>query len=267
MDVDTVAKTGQVYFDASNSLTNTANEWRIYAESGATEPAATDPLGSQAVWSTGDYRLIDHEAKGVDTSPYATTSQVINNVTAGLDGKIGKSSSYDGTTSYIEYQNAPFGYIDHLYNSETIVMSGWIQPDSVHSGTIVGRGILQNDEGVGAYVSSDGGIKYQAREGTTIATAEAVNANYANVWTHFVGVRTPTETRIYINGVLANTVAGSFSTAHGDDFYLGASDGGSGGSERFFYSGLLNEIKVTVTEYSSNYIETEYNNQSSPETF
>lgn len=107
-NIDVIAKTGEVYFDSSNSSANTENEWRIYTEEGASEPTPSGPLGSQSVWT--DFNLIAHSGGGDDSSPQQNHFVEYNGASTGsAAGVIGNASDYVGASEHYQKTNNILG--------------------------------------------------------------------------------------------------------------------------------------------------------------
>ena len=91
----------------------------------------------------------------------------------------------------------------------------------------------------------------------TIAKASVLDG----AWHHFVGVRSSTGTFLYLDGTLVNTQAASTG-----DVSFGTTLSIMDHFNRYT-SGLIDEIRISSTARSTEWITTEYNNQNSPSTF
>jgi uncharacterized repeat protein (TIGR01451 family) len=85
-----------------------------------------------------------------------------------------------------------------------------------------------------------------------------------NAWNHIVVVRDPTTTRFYVNGMPDGTAASVTITEVGQASWIGGNTIYPGQDD---FLGLLDEIRVSTTTRSAQWIATEYNNQSAPALF
>lgn len=126
-----MAKTGTIYFDSSNSVAATVNEWRVYTEEGATEPLATDPFGSQGVWSGYEQALhmnqdpsvssiLDSSVRGNDMTVHGgmTNSDLV-------PGKAGNAIEFDGVDDYANNLSPSMDF-----SSGEATVSLWVFGDS-----------------------------------------------------------------------------------------------------------------------------------------
>lgn len=107
------------------------------------------------------------------------------------------------------------------------------------------------------FLLSSDGTAQQAVNGATTATTGA--------WYHVVGVYNGTDMRIYVNGVL-DTSAVSYTSGifnNNNATMLGARAGGVSQN----LDGSVDETRISNSERSADWIQTEYNNMSSPSTF
>ena len=97
----------------------------------------------------------------------------------------------------------------------------------------------------------------------------AVAASYfsADTWVAIAGVYDGANAYVYINGVVRGgpTAITNGPTTSTYNFFIGKSPQGGLSSPQF--SGSMDEVRFSSTARSAQWIATEYNNQSAPETF
>jgi hypothetical protein len=98
-----------------------------------------------------------------------------------------------------------------------------------------------------------------------IGDVNSITTPAAGTWVHVAAVfhRGASNTReIYINGVLDNTAIGGGTPANTvNDLYLGSSNTGN------YLNGSLDEVRVSTTARSAEWLQTSFNNQNNPSAF
>lgn len=140
-------KKGFVYFDASDSVANTANEWRIYCESGASKEADSATYGAYNVWNS-NYRYSSADGGLSDLTSNQVGSTAQGNVVAGnVDSPIGKATDFSGNDG---------DYISLDINDWTpIVGNGDVLPVTIQA--VINFDGVDNGRSHGVFASDDGG--------------------------------------------------------------------------------------------------------------
>ena len=183
-----------------------------------------------------------------------------------VTGKIGSGTDFDGSNDgYSMTRNTTLDL-----NTNDFTFSCWFKTDAISGiqtlfsknptgGGVPGFGNLsiQSSGTLTFYFKASGGAQTYTATSTTVS---------ANTWYnfHITGDVANDVVKIYLNGSLISTVtvdAGG-SLANGHIQYFGCSNTSS---SRF--NGVLDEMRIALTDFSADWIATEYNNQSSPSTF
>ncbi len=104
---------------------------------------------------------------------------------------------------------------------------------------------------------------WQVGVGGAVYSSDAISAG---TWTRVSGTYDGSNLKIYINGVLKGTSANAMTISSNSNSVLSANSSGSSKDEQNL-QGSIEELRVSSTARSADWLLTEYNNQSSPETF
>lgn len=262
VDIDTGASTGELWFKAPILSASSDTDFYIYyGNSGAGE------INDTSVWSNG-YKMVQHMSE----DPSGTAPQLIdstvnnkNGTTSGsmlsgdlVGGQVGNALNFDGVDNLISLGNNAFGNI-----GDQVTISVWIKTSSdgiilsEYESTVCGDVYFS----VGK-VGNPSIIDFHDGASQRIITTETV---VDNNWHYITAISDVTASRIYIDGVLkaSSTDVDWRNTCSSQDVRIGARDNSTVNT----FDGLIDEFKITNTSKSSDWIATEYNNQSSPSTF
>ena len=216
------------------------------------------------VWDSG-YKGVWHLANGTTFSPSDSTginSPTNNNVTA-TTGQIDGAGSFNGTNGYIDTGLNPSNTL-----GQTVTVSAWIKPNSwsnykgvagAHNYTLSYHGIvfIQYDTGNIGCGYGDGS--------NWVPNITSSSSNFpTGSWTYVSCVfKGSNYTKLYINNNSVLQATDSTNIAHETTFWIGRA---FNDTNRYF-DGVIDELHVSNTERSADWIKTEYNNQNSPSTF
>lgn len=271
--INTGASTGELWFKA-DSISDSAYYYIYYGNSGALEPAATDADGSQHVWDDGgsnNYKAVWHlkEASAGQASDYKDSTSNSHNSTnttnepSQVDGKIGKAQSFNGTSQRVAVGN--------ITNPTNITVSAWI--NVVNNSNAKDIFTLEDASGWPTYIFRVAGTNLRYGYAITSSVYEVWQNTLSNLPTgsfvYVSAVQTGNNTPIlYINGapvdVSVQALAGSPTKAN---TLLPAGIGAKISTLANFYKGTVDEIRVSDTVRSADWIKTEFNNQSAPTSF
>jgi len=262
------------------TLTKTASDssddviYMYYGNAGATEPAAGSMYGSQAVWSNG-YAGVWHlddpgPTTALDSTANANHGTQSGGVTFGQTGMVGKACSFDGSNDYISAGND--SSLD--FPTSSFTLAAWATAPSNSSKDF---GILEKlpnipgaDPGYGVRIFKTGGVRGGMQNwvggfSTTFTTYNSGVQYDDGMWHRIIMTvdRVTNWQRMYVDGVnIGNTNIAYFDGSISNTGSLWMARRADN-----YEPGLLDEAIVNNTIWTSQWIATEYSNQSSPATF
>lgn len=259
VSISTSASTGELWFKA-DSISSGAYFYVYYGNFAASEPTASSTYGSQNVWDSS-FNGVWHakEATGANWSDSTSSGNTgtNNNVTT-TTGKIGSAGSFNGSSSYLSGGNSwPTTWNEATFSS--IFYASTVDKVPFQSSS--------NGAGWGVRLGFSGNVDFYTR-GITDNVFTSVSPS-SSTWYYFaVTFKDSTDTGVaYLYNISTKvlttqtiTISSTPNTGNGS-FLIGKYDGG------LIFDGILDEIHVSSTARSANWIATEYNNQSAPTTF
>ncbi|MFA5667606.1 MAG: DUF2341 domain-containing protein [Balneolaceae bacterium] len=230
------------------SISSSANKtiYMFYGNSSV----STD-LSSTATWDS-DYRLVMHMTPDLsDATSYANNGS--NNGSSSATGMIGDGRSFNRNNNH----HISVAHNSSLNLTNQITMSFWVNLSTTSPLSYLTKG---SDESYQAYSRNNGRPEFR-RNGNSSSRRLRSNTQISqNSWVYLTYVKSTTAKFIYINGDLDVTGSdtGTFDT---NNKALIISRDGNG------LDGLMDEVRVSSIPRSADWIKTEYNNQSSPNTF
>lgn len=221
------------------------------------------------VWDTG-FKAVWHMKEAPNgTAPQMkdSTTSVIHGSSVGsmtatdlVAAKVGDGWDLDGSND-----GSSLGTPLTLDLQAPLSVSGWAYPTSKRAQRVFQHGDVNAApwvEYVLAFTSTQK-ISFQVQTGGTFTSLNS-SANYTlSAWTYAVGTWDGTTMRLYVNGALVASAARSGTINENNN---NATVGYSTGFTEF-WKGKLDEVRVSDSERSGDWIRTEYNNQNSPSTF
>jgi hypothetical protein len=214
-------------------------------------------MGESGSGAVGEYE--DSSLNGNDGQGGGGTA---NRVPSQTSGRIGYAQDFEGTNTNPDYIDV--GSDSSLDISGSMTIEAWVRVESWQYeywhmivarqlGTGFGDGYLLgvNDGGT-AYMIVGSNSAY--RGGITTAT-----------WYHIVGVASGSTRRVYINGVGGSTGGGVTWSLDNNPVLIGSGENSAPGTfptEQF--DGKIDEVRISNTVRSSDWIRTEYNNVNNP---
>ncbi|HTK09307.1 MAG TPA: DUF2341 domain-containing protein [Ktedonobacteraceae bacterium] len=234
--------------------------------------AATDQQNIAGTWDD-NYAAVWHLDEGShsqkDSTSHANTLQTINLTRQGsLSGQIAGADQFNGSTNYLA---AP--HSSSLTLSHALTIEAWIKPAQTATTKGSSQTIMRDVHSSSPWQSfifnytfpgnnlcfswfNTAGTEYDFCGSTALAS---------DTWYHVVASYDGSTIHIYVNGVE--------DTAYGSGLPTGKilqSDGQlmiSQNNKAFAFQGMIDEVRVSNSARSAAWIQTEYDNQSSPATF
>lgn len=262
----THSQIGELHFkgDALNSTTDT--EFYIYyGNAAASDYAVTDTYGRNNVWSSYDnvYHM-QEDPSGTAPQIIDSTSNNRDGTSAGsmtsadlVNGQLGKSLDFDGSDDYLSVSS--FGKT----STSHVTVEAWVRPDvtNVNHYIVDESGTASYGGGLMLRIKNDSGVRFwQQDAGWALNSASSLTAG--NFY-YLVGVYDGTKQYIYIDGVEdVNNTLGAQQARNAANPRIGSSNllGGP-------VNGLIDEVRISGSARSADWISTQYKNQNSASTF
>ncbi len=222
-----------------------SNDTKIYMY--YSNSIVTDGQNATAVWDS-DYDGVWHfDGDMLDSTSNDNDGTNFNST--GTTGIIGGARSFDGN-DYISYSDSEFPS-----GNSTRTLSAWVNhsslPANYHGVLVYGTG--GTGQAYGLFQNSNNLIVGGYSDDITLNTTPTTND-----WYHFAMTYDGTTVRTYINGSPDANDTKSWSTIL-NEFRVGQQVNNS----NEFFSGQIDEIRISDTVRTADWIKTEYNNQNS----
>src|SRR5579859_3760294 len=232
---------------------------------------STDSSNKTAVWDS-NFAGVWHLPNGTTLSAADSTSNAnngtISNATA-TASVIDGGAAFSGSSQYINAGNGSSVQI----TGSAITVDTWLKTSESNPSLyerIIAKEIAGNNDPWITYCLCRIAGTNHVGFGVSHATAGSnVGANSAysltmGTWTHVVGTYDGSSIKIYFNGVLDTTVSetGNIGSTSQPLVF-----GGDTAANTEYFDGALDEVRISNTARSADWIVTEYNNESSPSTF
>ncbi|MGI6278201.1 MAG: DUF2341 domain-containing protein [Patescibacteria group bacterium] len=166
------------------------------------------------------------------------------------EGKVGKALEFDGDKSIISITSN-----ETNFTNEDFTVSVWTKA-TISQGSnkrIVAQGTYQADGW--EIFNSDGKVELRTYQTGTFQGSSA-NYNDDGKWHHIIVIRKNTTAKFYIDGVLINEGTGHNSPTISDD---NLEIGGNTDHAGYYYSGLIDEVKIYNYALSEEEVRQDYN--------
>jgi len=259
------ATTGQfVAWLPSPTLSHTTDTviYLFYGNSGIT----TSQENKTAVWDS-NFKGVWHLA---DNAANTTVKDSTSNANNGADSV---NTSTRATTGEIDgallFQNASSNSVSlddsaSLHVSSTFTFQGWV---NVSSSPVGAYGLLTCTNPIGYnyafLLNNNRSMQYRENNSSSGAGNNIGAVVPLNTWTFVTATFDGTNIRFYQNGALSATAA----SALGDSTFGACFMGGSFSSSNSYFDGTLDEMRLSASVRSPDWIAAEFNSQSSPSTF
>ena len=226
-------------------------------------------VGSQQdvanVWDA-NYEVVHHlqETSGqhLDSTSNNHDSTTVTVTTQG--SAIGKINGADELSPVDEHVEVPDDV--NLDISTNITVQAWVNLDVVTGEqSIVSHHDHGNNEGYYLYYKSSD-FEFRVYDGATLYDAKSFNVSVSPAtWYHVVGIYDGSSVQVYVDTTLGTTqpaFSGSIQASN-DPLRFGL----EAYSTNFDLDGRIDEVRISRTVRSTDWIQTEHNNQNSPSTF
>jgi hypothetical protein len=223
--------------------------------------AATETPAS--VWDS-NYKAVFHlhdDEKDSTSNPSPTPAA--NHSSTNGAGKIADGQVFNGTNQWIQINSSANTMID-----TNLTISAWVKASAFPASPKLAQVIAK-------YASPSPSFKLQldSTKKTNFSTpgrslSGTAGEILANTWYLLTAVQQGTSKKIYINGNVAATASdGSGLDPESMPVGIGASLASDKVTASEFFTGSIDEVRISNSARSVDWIKTEYNNQNSPGTF
>lgn len=235
----------------------------------------------EGVWNS-NYVMVQHldETSGqhFDSTSNANDGTSQNGVNQNATGKIGGADSFDGVDDYVTVADPGISSLD---TTSAFTISVWIYPNQIpltRYGVVSKRKTTVSRSGYFLGLDNEGwcddnpldteatvGFHY-GEQGGIYAECTGLGVVSPNVWTYVTVTYNATgdARAIYINGVLQSTISSrTISTIESNDqsLFIGK------GHYDLPFNGTIDEVRISNTARSVDWISAEYNNQNNPDAY
>ena len=234
---------------------SSVNDTMIYMYYG--NDVASNQQNTEGVWDSS-YLTVLHlaETSGThrDSTKYANDGTAHSGLTQGASSKINGGDYFNGAEDYVTVLDDDF----ELGGMSQLTIEVWAKQPTYHANGLVGK---DGNDGYLLQGWSDQQM-YFAVGGTEDRAIAPVGSYPLNQWYHLVGVFNGTNILIFINGVLKNETGKTATVPlSSSPVYVGTNNVGS------YFTGFLDEVRISNMSRSASWIVTEFNNQHDPSTF
>jgi prepilin-type N-terminal cleavage/methylation domain-containing protein len=269
------ASTGK--FTAWVKIPSLANDTDIYMFYGNSDIVSTQENISD-VWSN-DYQFVQH----MTDSGIAGTRSSVHSSNGGfkyaedspsevIEGKIGRSQSFDGSYDYLTIENN----VDKEQRTSDFTVEAWMKPSS--SGTTYsalyyfGNGDVADADGfvIRHHAQSTDKLQFHMGDNNVTNLGGLYFRDTAisdDVWTYVVMV---VDRDVGYQGYVNNTAGNSYSidsSAYSIGEVYDVNLGKDWSSSDYFFQGELDEMRISTTTRSTDWLTTGYNNMNATSTF
>jgi hypothetical protein len=267
------------------TLSSAANTLYLYYG----HASAADQQSATAVWDT-NYKSVWHlkeSPAGVadeikDSTSTANHGYGDNGMTAGdqVAGKIGGSLNFDGDAAWGEYITTKHLFTDPAL--QTLTVEAWVKTATRsgkpiaaleagqwddYAGASYDRQLSVTTNGYGAFTINDSSAKAAA-----VTSVDITNGNTGSTWHHIVGTYTATTVKVYVDGVNTDTNTASSAKAFNGYWKIAANLnaynlGADGNTVSGWFPGTIDEVRISDSVRSADWIATQYQNQNNPGSF
>lgn len=256
-----VAATGEVidwFRQGSLSSSVDTSVFYLTGNSGVT----TDQSNKTAVWDT-NYKQALHVPNGTSLTTLDSTSNAQNGTVVG--GVVATAGQMDGGASFPNFPNTGDSIDVSAINLGTaFTVQAWVKPATGSAASATFIRIAENLFSTGFYLgkAGSGGAQYQLIVNNDFTLVGGTLAD--GVWAWVVGTFDGTTATLYVNGTSVGTPTTPGTPTVGSHIIKWGINS-SAASEG--WGGIMDELRLSTTARSANWITTEFNNQNAPFTF
>lgn len=210
-----------------------------------------------AAWNSS-YAMVQHFgalATFNSADSTANANNGANTAVSSASGQINAGASFNGTTSCIDINNTI------LASASKLAASAWIKNTASGDARIITKGFYTGSANNGFILRQESSnvLCFYWQDGTGSACSSGTYNDGA--WHQVVATFTGSVMALYVDAALVATGSGTGILNTSNDLQIS----GANGSE--FWNGQIDEVEVSSTDLSVDWIAAEYHNQSAPAGF
>jgi hypothetical protein len=268
--IDTSGKTGEIHFKGSSISSSTDTDFYIYyGNSGASEPAEDATYGRENTWDV-NFKAVYH----LQEIPEGTPPHMLDSTAGDNDGTAVTMVSGDSVPSQIEKGLDMDGtdYVDcngNVTDPTNITLESWINVNAITAeyGLMGKRGSPTGN--VGWYFGFKGSVAGDPLQFSNFGDWDQLSdasGIVADTWYHVAVTYNLVNIIFYIDGAeLSSHARTTAIDVSSNNLFLGALN--QLGTAIVKFNGTLDEMRISDTARSADWISAQYNNQDSPSTF
>jgi RHS repeat-associated protein len=222
--------------------------------------AAANQQNRTGTWNT-NYKGVWHVNNALTDSTVNAKNLTNSGSTNTTAGKIGEARAFDGISQLAYTTSLP------TVVTNNFTLSAWVKPNEASTTwqVPVSNGSDNGSSG-GGYAALIGSGNWQTLFNMVVAQNSGVAVDTAS-WSQISIVRNNGTTTLYKNGVAIGSTFTDTPLAPVSAFAIGAQLQNSTPTFHRFFNGTVDEARISASVRSADWINAEYNNQSSPSTF
>jgi hypothetical protein len=244
-----------------------------YGDSGiATDPNSDGTYGKAQVWDS-NFKGVYHlpESPSGSAPQFSDSTSNGNHLTitttsgspATVTGQVGDGVNLPSSSQYSGSSAASSGNVG-VGNASVWTVEGWVQINSFLTVDAYPQLLFGTQGVLGAAIDTSNKLCFAIENGGTFGRRKTASATTSTgVWYHCVGVSNGTTFAFYLDGALIGT--GTYGATANAKAQLGGSASYPFGFR--FSNARYDEMRLSATNRSADWIVASYNNQSSPGTF
>ncbi len=239
----------------------------IYVYYGNAAAAQSAYHSASDVWDS-NYLMVQHMNNEYFNDSTVNNNDGTNDGTSYVVGQMGEARSFNGSGNSVAWSDTAFNF-DY---DDSFTFHYW-QKTAVGGDFPIAKGNSSNGYRVGTEGDGDISVfmKVSGASGQIRRRVDAFTGD--DIWHHVVitynGSRDVSGLKVYVDGSEPTTQGSGNGVNAGDSmattfvFYLGRNSG----STKYWYAGALDEVRISNTARSADWIETSYINQNSPSNY
>ena len=262
---------GSLYISVGDLSTSVDRTYYVYyGNASATEPAAGATFGRNAVWASFlEVFHLDESASPATGSKASTSLASAGTTTFAQTGKLRRGVDFGGDATGAALQTA--GDVLDI-TAASLTFTAWIDPQTLSTnsqGRILHKQIPATAlNGYSFFLNTTNRLSLQIGDASaqTVVSSNTSAIAVVGGWQHVAVTYDGATARFYVGGIAVGAPALTRIPANGTTQFIIGNNAPDGGGLRPFDGGL-DEVALSTSVRSANWMTTTFNNQNAPATF